>query len=355
VGRGVRGIPSDAGAGAKDFALAYDLIENMEQAVIQHVRTSGIRKPRETSLIDELMDIRRERRKLFSALGERSRSLSTQCEGLLGDLAHLRDQQGRSMGRLESQVESLRAELHSSQTTFATTLASQLSAQQEKSQFLEQLAVQKVKKRCEEKMLLLEEKVDQVMREKRRADLSEARAIATELLGKAKVEMEKKYCGKIHDYKQSLVAVSSREADLAQSVARYRQLVGTYEEEGGILRAKLGVAEQQLAAYELRENDLKLTALSAEQRAARLEQELRTAGEAASAFEAEKSLAVERVGQEAEQRLVKLDERVRRMVAGKDGEIKALKMEGAARQVRLDAAEEALAQLSRDIVAVKRR
>jgi hypothetical protein len=53
--------------------------------------------------------------------------------------------------------------------------------------------------------------------------------------------------------------------------------------------------------------------------------------------------------------LVKLDERVRRMVAGKEGEIKALKMEGAARQVRLDAAEEALAQLSRDIVAVKRR
>jgi hypothetical protein len=103
AGRGV----SRGDAGAKDFTLAYDQIENMEQAVIQHIRTSGIRKPRETSLIDELMDMRRERRKLFAALSERGRSLSTQCEGLLGDLAHVRDKQGRAVGRLESQVSPL--------------------------------------------------------------------------------------------------------------------------------------------------------------------------------------------------------------------------------------------------------
>jgi hypothetical protein len=94
-------------------------------------------------------------------------------------------------------VEVLRNELQNSQAVFATKLAVELATQQEKAQFLERLSVEKVKKRCEEKMHLLEGKVNQVMAEKRRSDLSEAKTIATELLGKAKVEMEKKYNNKI--------------------------------------------------------------------------------------------------------------------------------------------------------------
>ena len=43
-------------------------IEDMEQQLIQHLRTSGLRKPRETSLIDEIMLIRRERRKVCASL-----------------------------------------------------------------------------------------------------------------------------------------------------------------------------------------------------------------------------------------------------------------------------------------------
>lgn len=43
-------------------------VEDLEQALIQHLRTAGIRKPRETALIDEVMDLRKHRRRLLAAV-----------------------------------------------------------------------------------------------------------------------------------------------------------------------------------------------------------------------------------------------------------------------------------------------
>ena len=43
-------------------------IEEKEQNLIQQVRTAGIRKPRETSLVEEILDLRKDRRKLYSML-----------------------------------------------------------------------------------------------------------------------------------------------------------------------------------------------------------------------------------------------------------------------------------------------
>lgn len=45
-----------------------EIIEGMEQTVIQHIRTAGIvNKSKETSLVDKVLDLRRERRRVFSA------------------------------------------------------------------------------------------------------------------------------------------------------------------------------------------------------------------------------------------------------------------------------------------------
>ena len=43
-------------------------LEDREHQLIQHLRTSGIRKPREIELINEVIQLRQERRKSFSAL-----------------------------------------------------------------------------------------------------------------------------------------------------------------------------------------------------------------------------------------------------------------------------------------------
>lgn len=43
-------------------------IEERELQLIQQIRTAGIRKPRETALIDEILDLRKDRRRIFASL-----------------------------------------------------------------------------------------------------------------------------------------------------------------------------------------------------------------------------------------------------------------------------------------------
>jgi len=45
-----------------------DGLEHLEQQIIQHIRTAGLRKPKETSLVDELLELRKLRRQVFARL-----------------------------------------------------------------------------------------------------------------------------------------------------------------------------------------------------------------------------------------------------------------------------------------------
>ena len=62
---------------------------------------------------------------------------------------------------------------------------------------MERLNIEKVKKKCEERMKLLELKVNEVLQAKAQADNKDARKIAIELVNKEKEEMEKKCNDKI--------------------------------------------------------------------------------------------------------------------------------------------------------------
>jgi uncharacterized coiled-coil DUF342 family protein len=53
----------------------FDKIEQQEQDLIRHIHTSGLKTPRETSLVDEVMNIRKERRRLFTKLLNSNNSL----------------------------------------------------------------------------------------------------------------------------------------------------------------------------------------------------------------------------------------------------------------------------------------
>jgi len=68
---------------------AFEEVEALESALISHLHTSGLRPQRETSLVDEVMSIRRERRKLFASLISHSQTqdrqvalLKEQCKRL---------------------------------------------------------------------------------------------------------------------------------------------------------------------------------------------------------------------------------------------------------------------------------
>jgi hypothetical protein len=61
-------VDNGADASGYDYGEVLTKIENLEQNIIQHIRTSGVHKPRETALIDEVMELRRLRRKFTSAV-----------------------------------------------------------------------------------------------------------------------------------------------------------------------------------------------------------------------------------------------------------------------------------------------
>lgn len=182
---------------AQDHSENIAKIENLEQEIIQHVKTSGIRKPRELQLLEEMMDLRRERRKLFSTLVQQLRVADSLNTNIGSELSALKEKQSSDSTGLHAQLTSLMSQKQSDHERFEEKLRRELETQEEKLKFMEKINVEKVKKKCEEKIKLLEGKVEEVFHAKAKSDQKEARAIATELLTKAKEELEKRCADKI--------------------------------------------------------------------------------------------------------------------------------------------------------------
>jgi chromosome segregation ATPase len=79
-------------------------VERREQDLIQHVRTSGMRKPRETALVDEILDLRRVRRQLCSVL-------VTKEQEALAELASVKERAQKKAERYKVDVQSAIGEL----------------------------------------------------------------------------------------------------------------------------------------------------------------------------------------------------------------------------------------------------
>jgi len=65
-----------------DHKNSFERIETLEQSLIQHIRTAGLRKPRECSLIDDVMNLRKDRRQTFTNLFKYAELLKEQNRSL---------------------------------------------------------------------------------------------------------------------------------------------------------------------------------------------------------------------------------------------------------------------------------
>ena len=65
---------------SQSAAESIDGIEKKEQEVINHLRTAGLRQSSETSLVDDILKIRKERRKVFSAMQTKLMKIVTKVE-----------------------------------------------------------------------------------------------------------------------------------------------------------------------------------------------------------------------------------------------------------------------------------
>ena len=57
---------------------SFAKIETLEGDLLQHVHTSGVREGKQRQLVDEIMTIRTDRRRLFAALATENSSLVEQ-------------------------------------------------------------------------------------------------------------------------------------------------------------------------------------------------------------------------------------------------------------------------------------
>lgn len=76
----MRTAVSDIGTTHVEGISMLTRLETMEQELIQHIRTSGVSQSREFGLIDEVMNIRTERRKVFSAMNKMVREMQQLCD-----------------------------------------------------------------------------------------------------------------------------------------------------------------------------------------------------------------------------------------------------------------------------------
>jgi hypothetical protein len=174
-------------------------IENLEQALIQHIRTSGVRKPRETALIDEVMDLRRDRRRLFCSLITQLKSSESINKAQVEELARVENNNKIELDSLKQQVATLVQQKNNDTEYFNQRLQKDLQVQEEKLKFMERLNIDKIQKVCDAKIKVLEEQVEEAVAIKSasKMEVKEANKLAMELIQKSKDEMEKKCNQKI--------------------------------------------------------------------------------------------------------------------------------------------------------------
>jgi hypothetical protein len=181
-----------AAASGNDYGEVLAKIENLEQNIIQHIRTSGVRKPRETALIDEVMELRRERRKFSSAVHSQLKALDGQNKVLVDEVTELREklQVAGTAGELTRRK--LAESRETDKTQFEERLTKELATQEEKLKFIEKINIAKIRNKYEEQMKEYDLKMKEMFQAKAKAELKDARTIALELVEKAKLEMEKR-------------------------------------------------------------------------------------------------------------------------------------------------------------------
>jgi hypothetical protein len=170
-------------------------IETSENLLIQHIRTAGIRKPREIELIDEIMTLRRERRRSFSSVEHAARIFRKENVSL------------------QMQLEKAMKEAASEISLFKSSLSSTLKKKD--------LEVQSIIDHYDdmflkEKERQVERKIEELVGAKAKHDHTTAEAIAFDLTAKSISELNEQHQMKLLKYVSKIVISSDSYISLHQ-------------------------------------------------------------------------------------------------------------------------------------------
>ena len=174
-------------------SVTTEKLERLEQDLILHIRTSGVRKQSEISLINEVMEIRRERRQMSSAILEN-------CARIQADNATLQkstvisEEATQQLIRTHSiDIDRISRDFKEKIYSVQQECAEEYSRNMEKIKIEHKNSIDKLKTKYREKIKLFETKINQLSEAKLNADSVEAQQIASKLVASAKAELDARF------------------------------------------------------------------------------------------------------------------------------------------------------------------
>lgn len=200
-----------------------DNVERLEDVLLQHIRTSGMKKSRETSLIDEVLELRRVRRRALSQIAADIDKLQLDNDEIIR----------QSKGIARSAV------IHEKEIEIKVHNEVKRIEQEYREKFSEFAArrdgsikefIAKIKQKYENQLVLLENKLADITSEYQNA-LGDA---AIEARKREMMDLQNKLEQQSHKllrYKEAVVHLSEKERELDAIVVKQRDEIGQLKEE----------------------------------------------------------------------------------------------------------------------------
>jgi hypothetical protein len=187
----------------------FSSLEETEQSVIQAIRTSGLRKASETSIIDNLLNTRRERRRIFS--------------DLMNVVETIRSQKGD----LEKQLETARLDIHHREKRYNT----QLEENQQRLLREHEITIFAMKKKFDSKLKELAAKLDAVTTTAANKEEIKVQERAANLTSIELNKQRELYENKLLRYKHALRDIYDREKQMENIIKINRDTNNSNENE----------------------------------------------------------------------------------------------------------------------------
>lgn len=193
------------------YSDALGSLEAMEQSIMQHIRTGGLKKNRECAIIDEILNLRKNRRQLFSNIVRDVNSLNEYSLTVEQALANEREYTTTRSTNTEIALKDDVARLSNEIKQINDSHKIQIDELRESSRKSIAIEVAQVKLKYENKLRLLEEKVFAIQTASKESNEEQAKKLAQYGSSEAVIEEQSKT---VQRYKEALRAMVDRENSL---------------------------------------------------------------------------------------------------------------------------------------------
>ena len=176
------------------------LLEEIEQQLIQNMRTAGIRKPREIELVNQVMTLRRERRKSFKSINMLAQKFTDENQILRTQLSNRRKQAenellsektnlSKALQHRESEIQDIRQHYDAKHLK-----------EKERNFNLMKLQIEKISKAYEDKLKIVDHKIQKLLTARDGHDQRAAENIAYGMTANAISEQNDRQKAKLQKY-----------------------------------------------------------------------------------------------------------------------------------------------------------